>query len=177
MRTEYPACSEADSAPGNRRVEAPWSEPASRSASETKRASLHKVRTANLSDMPKPEIRREEIFTSNGGVLRGRRGQRAGKVGLGRLGDPGHRHREQRCESGSESISCRLEAGKSERPVVAMKSRSSRDGAKGPWQERNGLKKSLAMIGGSQRPAHDTAQDRDWRAKLSEQAKQGNKTL
>src|SRR5205085_9975907 len=113
-------------------------------------ASLRKVRTANLSDLPKPAIRREEIFASSGGVLRGRRGQRAGKVGLGRLGDPGHRHRSERCESGSESISCRLEAGKSERPPsaalragsVARKSRSSRDGAKGPWQEPNGLKKS-----------------------------------
>src|SRR6266478_5185315 len=150
MRTEYPACSEADSATGNRRVEAPWSEPASRSESEPQAASLRKVRTANLSEMPKPEIRREEIFASSGGVLRGRRGQRAGKVGLGRLGDPGHRHRPARCESGSESISCRLEAGKSERAPsaalragsVAMKSRSSRDGAKGPWQEPNGLKKS-----------------------------------
>src|SRR5439155_7387182 len=113
MRTEYPAWSEADSAAGNRRVEAPWSEPGSRSASETEPASLRKVRTANLSDLPKPAIRREEIFASSGGVLRGRRGQRAGKVGLGRLGDPGHRHRAARCESGSESISCRLEAGKS----------------------------------------------------------------
>ena len=53
MRTEYPACREADSATDNRRVEAPWSEPASRSGSEPKKASLHKVRTANLSDLPK----------------------------------------------------------------------------------------------------------------------------
>src|SRR5213592_3269380 len=113
MRTEYPACSEADS----------------RSASKPESASLRKVRTANLSEMPKPAIRREEIFASSGGVLRGRRGQRAGKAGLGRLGDPGHRHRAARCESGSKSISCRLEAGKSERPVVARKRGNAR-GAK-----------------------------------------------
>jgi hypothetical protein len=94
MRTENPAWSEADSATGNRRGEAARSEPASRSASESEPASSRKVRTANLSEMRKPDIRREEILTSSGGILRGRSGRRAGKVGLGRLGDPGHRHRE-----------------------------------------------------------------------------------
>jgi hypothetical protein len=40
MRTERPVCSETDSAGSNRRVEAPWSEPVRRSASEPETASL-----------------------------------------------------------------------------------------------------------------------------------------
>src|ERR1700693_6606 len=94
MPTECPACREADSAGGNPGVEAPWIEPASRSASEPETTSLHQVRVANLSDVPKPEIRREVIFTRSGGTRRGQKGQRAGKVGLGRLGDPCHRLRQ-----------------------------------------------------------------------------------
>ena len=82
MPTEYPACREADSDGSNPGVEAPWIEPASRSASEPVPASLHNLRAANLPDERKPDTRREEIFTSNGGPLRGERGQRAGKVGL-----------------------------------------------------------------------------------------------
>jgi hypothetical protein len=91
--------------------------------------------------MPKPDTRREEIFTNSGGVLRGERGQRAGKVELGRLGDPCRRPREERGEANAESIRRALGAGKSERPVVAGKRGNAR-GAKGPWQERSGLKEN-----------------------------------
>ena len=122
-------------------VEAPWSEPVSRSASEPERASLNKVRSANLSDEPKPEIRREAMFTSNGGDLRGQRGQRAGKVGLGRLGDPCCRFRDKRDKTRTETIRAVLGAGESERPIVAKKRGNAR-GAKGPWQERSGLGKN-----------------------------------
>ena len=140
MPTEYPACREADNGGSNLGVEAPWIEPVSRSASETKAASLRQVRAANLSDVPKPEIRREGMFTSSGGVLRGEWGQRAGKVGLGRLGDPCCRLRPKRNEMHIESIRWALGAWESERPIVAMKRGNAR-GAKGPWQERSGLKK------------------------------------
>ena len=132
MPTEYPACREADSDGSNPGAEAPWIEPVSRSASEPETASLHKVRTANPSDVPKPETRREEIFTNSGGVLRGERGQRAGKVRLGRLGDPCHQPREERGETYAESIRRVLGVGESERPVVARKRGNAR-GAKGPW--------------------------------------------
>ena len=134
MPTEYPACREADNGGSNPGVGAPWIEPASRSASEPETASLHQVRVANLSDVPKPEIRREAMFISSGGTLRGQRGQRAGKVGLGRLGDPCCQSRSKRDKMHSESIRWALGAWESERPVVAMKSRLSRDGAKGPWR-------------------------------------------
>jgi len=83
MPTERPACREADSAGSNFGVEAPWIEPASRNKSEPESASLRSVRSANLSEMPKPAIRREATFTRSGGDLRGRWGQRAGKVWLG----------------------------------------------------------------------------------------------
>jgi hypothetical protein len=135
MPTEYPACREADSAGGNPGVEAPWIEPASRSASEPETASLHQVRVANLSDVPKPEIRHEAIFTCSGGTLRGRRGQRAGTVGLGRLGDRCCQLRPKRGEMPIESIRWALGAGESERLVVAMKRGNAR-GAKGPWRGR-----------------------------------------
>jgi hypothetical protein len=91
--------------------------------------------------MPKPEIRREAMFTSNGGDLRGRGGQRAGKVGLGRLGDPGRRFRELRNEAFVEAIRRALGIRESERPVVALKRGNAR-GAKGPWQNESGLKKN-----------------------------------
>ena len=133
MPTEYPACREADSDGSNPGVEAPWIEPVSRSASEPETASLHKVRAANPSDVPKPEIRREEIFTNSGGVLRGERGQRAGKVRLGRLGDPCRRPREERGEACAESIRRAPGVGESERTVVARKRGNAR-GAKGPWR-------------------------------------------
>jgi len=139
MPTEYPACREADNGGSNLGVEAPWIEPASRSVSEPETASLHQERVANLSDVPKPEIRREAIFTCSGGTLRGRRGQRAGKVGLGRLGDPCCRLRHKRDEMHIESIRWALGGWESERLVVAMKRGNAR-GAKGPWQERSGLK-------------------------------------
>ena len=84
MPTERRACREADSAGSNFGVEAPWIEPASRNKSEPESASLRSVRSANLSEMPKPAIRREATFTRSGGDLRGRWGQRAGKVWLGR---------------------------------------------------------------------------------------------
>jgi hypothetical protein len=147
MPTGYPACREADNAGSNSSVEAPWIEPASRSASEPETASLHQVRVASLSDVLKPEIRREVMFMSNGGTLRGQRGQRAGKVGLGRLGDPCCRLGSKRDKMHSESISCALGAWESERLMVAMKRGNAR-GAKGPWQERSGLKESWELIGG-----------------------------
>jgi hypothetical protein len=118
MRTERPACSEADSAGSNRRDGAPWSEPVSRSASEPESAPLHQLRVASLPDELKSVIRREETFASNAGALRGERGRRAGKVGLGRLGDPGRWPREQGGEERSEEISCVLAVGESERPIV-----------------------------------------------------------
>jgi hypothetical protein len=114
-------------------VEAPWIEPVSRSASKPVSSLVTPVRSANLSNEPKPEIRREAMFTSSGGDLRGRRGQRAGKVGLGRLGDPDRRFRGERDEARVEAISRALEIRESERPVVALKRGNAR-GAKGPWQ-------------------------------------------
>ena len=81
MPTEHPACREADGGASNRDVEAPWIEPASRSASKPDTASLHQVRVANLSDMPKPETRREEMFTGSSGVLRGEGGSAQGRLG------------------------------------------------------------------------------------------------
>src|SRR2546422_6584812 len=104
MRTERPACSETDSAASNCRAEAPWSEPVSRSASKPESASLNQMRTARLPEELKPEIRCEETFESSAGVLRGERGQRAGKVRLGRLGDPCRRLR-RRNKTGRETIS------------------------------------------------------------------------
>lgn len=118
----------------------------SRSASEPESASLNQVRTASLPEGLKPVIRREETFASNAGVLRGERGQRAGKVGLGRLGGPCRRFR-RRSKTRSESISGGLEAGESERLVVALK-RGKACGAKEPWQERSGLKESWELIWG-----------------------------
>ena len=132
MPTERPAWREADGDASNRGGEAPWIEPASRSASKPVAASLRKVRTANLSEMPKPATRREATFTGNGGVLRGRWGQRAGKGWLGRLGDPRRQPREERGEARAESIRRAPGAGESERPMVAMKRGNAR-GAKGPW--------------------------------------------
>jgi hypothetical protein len=101
------------------------------------------VRSANLSKKPKPKIRREATFTSSGGDLRGGWGQRAGKVGLGRLGDPSHRFRAARDEVSAESIRRALEAGESERPIVAMKRGNAR-GAKGPWQNEADSKRTEA---------------------------------
>ena len=135
MPTEYPACREADNAGSNSGVEAPWIEAASRSASEPETASLHQLRVANLSDVPKPVIRREVIFVCSGGTLRGRRGRRAGKVRLGRLAGPCCRLRRKRDQMHSESISCALVAWESERLVVALK-RGNACGAKGPWRGR-----------------------------------------
>lgn len=99
------------------------------------------MRTAKLPKKRKPDTCREEIFTNSGGVLRGDRGQRAGKVRLGRLGDPCHLPREERGKTYAESIRRMLGAGESERPVVVMK-RGNALGAKGPWQERSGLKEN-----------------------------------
>ena len=143
MPTEHPACREADHVVSNGGVEAPWIEPVSRSASEPKRASLNSVRSANLSEKPKPEIRREAMFTSSGGDLRGQRGQRAGKVGLGRLGDPARRFREERDEAFVEAIRRTLASRESERPVVAPKRGNAR-GAKGPWQNEADSKRTGA---------------------------------
>jgi hypothetical protein len=91
--------------------------------------------------MPKPTIRRAATFKSSGGDLREEWGQRAGKVGLGRLGDPAGRFRRKRSEACAESIRRALESGESERPIVAWKRGNAR-GAKGPWPQRSGLKES-----------------------------------
>jgi hypothetical protein len=99
------------------------------------------VRSANLSEMPKPAIRREATFTRSGGDLRGRWGQRAGKVWLGRLGDPRVRSRSERGEACAESIRCALELGESERPIVATKRGNAR-GGEGALAERSGLKEN-----------------------------------
>lgn len=142
MPTEYPACREADSGGSNSGVEAPWIEPVSRSnQANLNEPRYTKARVASLSKKLKPEIRREVIFKRSGGTLRGQRGQRAGKVELGRLGDPCRRLRLERSERCSESISCALAVWESERPVVAKKRGNAR-GAKGPLQKRSGLKES-----------------------------------
>jgi len=141
MQTERPACREADGGASNRDVGALWIEPASRSASEPDSASLHQERAANLPYMLKPATRREATFTGSSGVLRGEWGQRAGKVGLGRLGYPCRRPREERGEACAKSIRHAPGAGESERPIVAWKRGNAR-GAKGPWQERSGLKEN-----------------------------------
>lgn len=60
---------------------------------------------------------------------------------MGRLGDPCRRPREERGEACAESIRRAPGVGESERPVVARKRGNAR-GAKGPWQERSGLKKN-----------------------------------
>ena len=60
---------------------------------------------------------------------------------MGRLGDPCRRPREERGEAYAESIRRAPGVGESERPVVARKRGNAR-GAKGPWQERSGLKKN-----------------------------------
>ena len=133
MPTERPAWREADSGGSNSGVEAPRIEPVSRSASKPVSSLVTPVGSVNLSNEPKPEVRREAMFTSSGGDLRGRRGQRAGKVGLGRLGEPGSLFRDKRDEAHAESIRCALATGKSERPIVAVKRGNAR-GAKGPWQ-------------------------------------------
>ena len=122
-------------------VEVPWIEPVSRSASKPDSASLRIERSANLSKKPKPIIRREATFTSSGGDLRGGWGQRAGKVGVGQAGRPLRPIRGNPEEARAESIRRELEAGESERPIVASKRGNAR-GAKGPWQERSGLQRS-----------------------------------
>ena len=60
---------------------------------------------------------------------------------MGRLGDPCRRHRDERGEACAESIWRAAGAGESERPVVVLKRGNAR-GAKGPWQERCGLKEN-----------------------------------
>lgn len=60
---------------------------------------------------------------------------------MGRLGDPCCRFREVRDRAFAESIRRASGAGESERPIVAMKSLKG-EGAKGPWQERSGLKEN-----------------------------------
>jgi hypothetical protein len=142
MRTEHQACSEAGGVGSNSGIEAPWSEPVSRSASEPDSASLMKPESGQAPRIAEASTNREAMLKSSGGTLRGGWGQRAGKVCLGRLGDPWLRFREEQNEAHVESIRQVLEAGESERPVVAMRLRSSRGGAKGPWQERCGLRKN-----------------------------------
>ena len=112
----------------------------SSSAREPESASLHQLRVASLPEELKPAKRREATFTSNAGILRGERGQRAGKVRLGRLGDPDGWLREEGSQGRREDISGALTVGESERPIVARKRGNAR-GAKGPWQERSGLRK------------------------------------
>jgi hypothetical protein len=124
------------------------------------------------------------MFTSSGGDLRGGWGQRVGKVGLGRLGDPCRRPRQNRGEACIESIRCALAAGESERPIVALKRGNAR-GANGPWRTTL-TQRDLEPIGRVKtrprteetpveliiRDAPLTSKLRDWRAKLSANAKQ-----
>jgi hypothetical protein len=147
MPTERRACREADSAVSNRGVEAPWIEPVSRSVKQTRFSLVTLVRSANLSEKPKPIIRREATFIRSGGDLRGGWGQRAGKVGLGRLGDPGHPLWHCRSKARAESIRRALGAGESERPIVALKRGNAR-GAKGPWQNGADSKRTGAAWSG-----------------------------
>jgi len=95
MTTERPTCREASGDTSDRGIEASWIDPASRSASEPEEASLHKVRAANMPDCTKPETHCEAMFTSSNGALRGEKGQRVGKVWLGRLGDLRCRNRKE----------------------------------------------------------------------------------
>lgn len=60
---------------------------------------------------------------------------------MGRLGGPCRRSREERDKACAESIRRTLGVGESERLVVAVKRGNAR-GAKGPWQERSGLKEN-----------------------------------
>lgn len=60
---------------------------------------------------------------------------------MGRLGDPCRRPREERGKADAKSIRRVLGTRESERPVVVRKRGNAR-GAKGPWQERSGLKKN-----------------------------------
>src|ERR1700678_3273113 len=150
MPTERRACREADSAVSDCGVEAPWIEPVSRSASKPDSASLHLERSANLSKMPKPTIRREGTFTSSGGDLRGDWGQRAGKVGIGQAGRPLPPLRGNPEEARAESIRRVLAAGESERPIVAMKRGNAR-GAKGPWQDGADSKRTGTAWSGANR--------------------------
>jgi hypothetical protein len=150
MPTERRACREADSAVSDCGVEAPWIEPVSRSASKPDSASLHLERSANLSKMPKPTIRREGTFTSSGGDLRGDWGQRAGKVGIGQAGRPLPPLRGNPEEARAESIRRELEAGESERPIVASKRGNAR-GAKGPWQDGADSKRTGTAWSGENR--------------------------
>jgi len=93
------------------------------------------MRAARLPEGLKPDIRCEETFESNAGALRGERGQRAGKVRLGRLGGPCDQLRHKRDETPGESIRRALGAWESERLIVARK-RGNACGAKGPWHGR-----------------------------------------
>jgi len=146
MPTERPACSEADGAGSNRRVEAPRSEPVSRSVSEPKSASLNQVRVASPPEGLKPVIGCEETFASNARALRGERGQRAGKTWLGRLGDPCHRFR-RRDKVPAEYIRCALGAGESERPIVAKKFRSESGWSQGALAKVTLSQRPLELIG------------------------------
>ena len=115
----------------NRGVEAPWIEPVSRSVKQTRFSLVTLVRSANLSEKPKPIIRREATFIRSGGDLRGGWGQRAGKVGVGQAGRPLPPFRGNPEQARAESIRRELEAGESERPIVVRKRGNAR-GAKGP---------------------------------------------
>src|SRR5439155_21035478 len=86
------------------------------------------MRAARLPEGLKPDIRCEEMFASNAGVLRGERGQRAGTVGLGRLGEPCRRLR-RRNKTSSETISC-LVGGK-----AVGQARSSDEAGQRLWSE------------------------------------------
>lgn len=99
------------------------------------------MKAARVPKILKPNIRREATFTSSAGAFRGMERQRAGKVKLGRLGDPRPVFRRMRSKARREDISGVLLAGESERSVVAPK-RGNFRGAKGPWQKRSGLRKT-----------------------------------
>ena len=96
-------------------------EPASRSASELKSASLHKVRVASLSEMLKPATDGEATGECSRRAFRGERRQRVGTERPRNLGDPAPPDRlGVRRRAGMHN--CARGGGReSDRPIVARK--------------------------------------------------------
>ena len=138
MLTERPTCSQSNDVRGNCCIKVSKREPASRRASEPKPASLHKLRVSSLPEMVKPVTGPEEMYKSKVVALRGERGQRVGKVELGRLGDPPVMRIKAKVKR--ETITDLLIEGKSEELIVALRRGNAR-GAKGLWSKRSGLRR------------------------------------
>jgi hypothetical protein len=103
------------------------------SASEPGSASLHTTGVANLPDMMKPDICREETGVSTCRTPRGDRGERARKDAPRNPGDPLQpgKFTKERPGINNRKVCCMRE---SERPIVARKF-WKQDGAKGPCCE------------------------------------------